>query len=89
MDLGDAHALAEHMKRHENHPNLACIECDRVLSTKKSLKQHMRTHVRIDSLSFAIHFVNSNASNEFQRPVRGHTNALTNNAVNDLRNHQH
>lgn len=47
MDFGDAETMVEHKRLHLNRPDFQCIQCDRVLTRKQTLKIHMRTHVRI------------------------------------------
>lgn len=46
MDFGDVDTLADHKKLHLNRPDYQCIQCERVVTSKPSLKQHMRIHVR-------------------------------------------
>lgn len=38
--------MTAHEKLHLNKPKFQCLECDRILSSRSSLKEHMMIHVR-------------------------------------------
>lgn len=78
MDFGDAETLTDHKKMHLNRPDFQCIQCERVVSSRKSLKEHMRIHVRT-RLSFDLFELSNVLQNYvfeiFLRPVQSLTNA--------------